>query len=277
MRTLALAAVATGVAVSLTGPSAAMPAAAAAPTVASMAAAAPWLIPHRGAGAPPDGINPESTMSAYMYAVGTLGLRTVDVDLQLTASGALAVHHDPTMHDTTCGAAKVSALTTTQYQACQYADGEHPLVFSDLLDTFGASVVYTPEPKSWTDGTAAKLLKQIRAYGLQQQMLVQGTSLAGLDKFTAAGVPTERGSVSSDAVANQKGAWVSTLKAHGIRYVSVSQACSDQTFYHYAHNGVRVLAWTVDTAASYDRLMALPAPPVGVYSNNPPTLTGDHS
>lgn len=255
----------------------AMPASADTPATVAAQAGQPggWMIPHRGAGAAPDGINPESTMQAYKYAVNTLGLRTVDVDLWRTSNGALMIHHNATLTDTTCGGKNITKMTGAQVHACKYlSNGEPVLFYSDVLDEFGSSVTYTPEPKSTTTATYTKLLSQIQAYGLQANTLVQATNLAQLDRFVAAGIPTERGSVSSDAVANSKSAWVSTLKAHGIEYVSVSESCSDQTFHHYLANGIRVLAWTVDQASDYNRLRSLPEPPTGYFSNDPPLIEG---
>lgn len=232
----------------------------------------PQVIPHRGGAA----LNQESTLTAYRYAVDTLGSPIVDMDLYLTKDHALAVHHDATMHDTTCGNVAVSALTVAQYRACQYPNGDYAVTISQVHQVFGNSVVYTPEIKNLTDQTSAYLVTAINYYSMAGNTMVQASTLAALKPFVQLGATAVLGSVSSDAVANDGQHWVSQMRAAGVHYVSISQDASDDTFNHYAGcSAIYVLAWTIDTRESYDRLRGLAYPPVGYFSNNPPLLTAE--
>jgi len=71
-----------------------------------------FIIGHRGA----RGEAPENTLSGFRYLLG-LGIRAVELDIQVTGDGELVVIHDPVLERTTSGQGSVHDQTVAELAA----------------------------------------------------------------------------------------------------------------------------------------------------------------
>lgn len=106
----------------------------------------PLLIAHRGGSREV----PENTMAAFRHAV-SLGMRLVELDVQMTSDGELVVIHDDTVDRTTNGSGPVGTFTLEELKkldagswfAPQYAREQIPTLREvlDLCTSTGVGVV----------------------------------------------------------------------------------------------------------------------------------------
>ena len=71
----------------------------------------PILVAHRGGSLEA----PENTMASFRHAI-EIGMRYVELDVQMTSDGVLVVLHDPTLDRTTNGTGPVGAITFADLQ-----------------------------------------------------------------------------------------------------------------------------------------------------------------
>src|SRR3954454_17807642 len=72
----------------------------------------PEIVGHRGAA----GLAPENTVPAFQRAY-ELGVRTLELDVRLTADGVPVVMHDANVHRTTNGSGRVCGMSLVEIQA----------------------------------------------------------------------------------------------------------------------------------------------------------------
>ncbi len=134
------------------GPVAGPSPAAAAPTVASLTAADPFYIAHRGGG----GNWPEMTAHAYEQATRIPGLQALEISVVLSADGVLVCHHDPTTTRVTGVATTIADetwadLSRLQVSAADTTDPEQspqPVArLDDILERYIDRFVLFIEPK----------------------------------------------------------------------------------------------------------------------------------
>lgn len=164
----------------------------------------PAAVAHRGAA----GLAPENTFAAFDLAVEH-GADLIELDLQLTADGALVVLHDPGPDRTTTGAADdctgpIDTLTLEQVQSCDAGswfneanpDRADPTFvglripsLSETLDRYGTDVRWLIETKTLLadDGSMEQaLVDALDAAGftadaeVSQQVVVQSFEIESL-------------------------------------------------------------------------------------------------
>jgi glycerophosphoryl diester phosphodiesterase len=90
----------------------------------------PLLIAHRGGALEV----PENTMSAFRHAV-SVGMRMVELDVQMTVDGELVVIHDETVDRTTNGTGPVGSFTLEELQKLDAGSNFHPRYAGEHIPT----------------------------------------------------------------------------------------------------------------------------------------------
>jgi glycerophosphoryl diester phosphodiesterase len=93
------------------------------------------IIGHRGALR----LEPENTLRSFRRAQ-QVGADEVELDIRLSADGALVVVHDATVDRTTDGTGTVAELTLAQLQALDAGAGEHIPTYAEVLDAIDLPV-----------------------------------------------------------------------------------------------------------------------------------------
>ncbi|RME63206.1 MAG: hypothetical protein D6790_05070 [Caldilineae bacterium] len=141
------------------------------------------IIAHRGASAHA----PENTLAAFRRAVDA-GAGWLEMDVQMSADGALVVIHDATVDRTTNGVGRVADLTLADLQALDAGDGEIIPTFQQVIQLAQeAGVNIMPEAKSpeLYPGLEAAMVKAIQAAGYTDRTVIQSFSPAALDRLRA--------------------------------------------------------------------------------------------
>ena len=127
-------------------------------------AARPLVAGHRGYKAK----YPENTMLSYRQA-RALGVDMLEIDLNRTKDGQLALIHDSTVDRTTDGHGPVKHFTLAQLQALDAGQGERIPCFAEFLDwAAGTGLALNVEIKTKTHETvdlAVALLERYRMLG----------------------------------------------------------------------------------------------------------------
>jgi glycerophosphoryl diester phosphodiesterase len=109
----------------------------------------PLIIAHRGDSAH----RPENTLASFASAL-EVGADIVELDVQLTKDGAVAVIHDPTVDRTTSGSGRVAELTLQQLRALSAG---YPSRFGSTYA--GERVPTLPEVLAFLKGRARALIE----------------------------------------------------------------------------------------------------------------------
>lgn len=88
-----------------------------------------YIIGHRGAAAS----EPENTLRAFRYALDA-GAAAVEMDVQMTKDGRLAVIHDETVDRTTNGRGRVQDFTLAELQRLDAGLGEHIPALEEVVE-----------------------------------------------------------------------------------------------------------------------------------------------
>lgn len=195
------------------------------------------------------GVEPENTLRAFRGAERA-GLHAVELDLRLSRDGALVVMHDAEVDRTTDGSGPVGSLTVAQLRGLDAGGGERVPLFAEVV-----AAVATPIQAEIKDRAAADVLAgALRAPGLRERVTVTSfhdealARVAALLPGAALGLVTGRGTRSAPERAARLGAGlVSCELAH--LDADVVARCRAA--------GVRVLSWTVNTAAELARVREL--------------------
>lgn len=156
---------------------------------------------HRGGGADA----PEATLAAFAAAAAA-GADALEMDVRLTADGALVVMHDAEVDRTTEGSGPVSGMTLAElrrlnagYRFRDAAGGfpfreapERAPTFAEVLEAH-PEIPFVVEMK--TPDTADALCEALRAAGRETRTLVGAFEQPGLDRFRSAcpNTPTSAG------------------------------------------------------------------------------------
>ncbi len=139
------------------------------------------VIAHRGGA----GLRPENTHAAFLHAA-ELGADILEMDLRLTADGAIVVIHDATVDRTTDGSGAVAALTFERLRALDAGyrwspDGGKTFPYrgrglrvpalEEVLERLPAARMVV-EMKQFAPPSAAALCALIRRAGMQRKVLV---------------------------------------------------------------------------------------------------------
>jgi glycerophosphoryl diester phosphodiesterase len=215
--------------------------------VKSAGLAAPAVIAHRGASA----AWPENTLSAFEAAVRA-GADMVELDVRLTADGALVVMHDADVARTTGGHGLVCELTLAEVRAL------HIPTLRDALDLLqgraGAEIEIKDEPGETAADAVVDQLRDARFDAALVSSFHPG-ALARVrerDPAIATGLETD----GSDALR----AGLDHVVAHGHPFLlpdAPSLRRAGPEVARLAHErGVRVGTWTVDDPEEIAELFA---------------------
>jgi glycerophosphoryl diester phosphodiesterase len=130
----------------------------------------PLLIGHRGANL----TLPENTLAAFAQAVEE-GADGIELDVQLSADGEVAIIHDADLQRLTGNPLKVSQLSADELRRQALGHGQGVPMLPDLFELLGKTTLYNVELKSFglnDHGLAEKVAGAVRAFGLQAFTLI---------------------------------------------------------------------------------------------------------
>lgn len=155
------------------------------------AAPGPWVVAHRGG----MGLAPENTLEAFRGAEA-LGVDVLEMDLRVTADGALAVIHDDTVGRTTNGRGRIGDMRLSEIQALdaghRFVDGSgrFPLRgvgirVPSLTEVLGAfpETRLNVEMKEFTPDKARVLCDLLRRHQHLDRVLVSAFDHAPMEAF----------------------------------------------------------------------------------------------
>ena len=135
-----------------------------------LSARQPLLIGHRGASL----ALPENTLAAFARAVDD-GADGIELDVQLSADGQIAIIHDADLQRLTGDPRKVSQLSAAELRRQELGHGQGVPMLPDLFELLGEPTLYNVELKSFglnDHGLAEKVAGVVRAFGLQAFTLI---------------------------------------------------------------------------------------------------------
>ena len=125
------------------------------------------IIAHRGA----SGDYPENTLLAFRQALAA-GATWLELDVQLSADGALVVIHDETLERTTDGTGPVAEKSLAQLRRLDAGRGERIPLLAEVLDLAAGRATVNIELKGrGTAGPVAELLRQRQMIGALDAIL----------------------------------------------------------------------------------------------------------
>ncbi len=225
---------------------------------------------------------PENTMAAFRRALETPGCNGVELDVQLSRDGALAVIHDETVDRTTNGRGAVKDLTLAQLRALDAGGGEHIPMLGEYLE-LAASVpgcITNIELKNGVEpypGMEELVISAVRQHGLSAHVILSSfkhdsvilcqrlapemqTGLLCATHETAPGKPLQK--------------VLGRMQGNGIDYLHPgAHALSVELLDALEAADVKVVAWNVDTPGVARRLAAEPFIH-GLITDDPAMLAG---
>jgi glycerophosphoryl diester phosphodiesterase len=217
---------------------------------------------------------PENTLAA-IAAAADAGADGVEIDVRPCRTGELVVIHDPTLERITGGAElrRVSELAYRDLARIDLGAGQRIPRLEEVLDlclqralTLNVELKATPSNRSYLAVAAARLLS---AHDVTHPVVVSSFEPYALARLRLA-APTLP--VALLVESSRRFGWWSTLgPVLGVHAVHPEACLATPTrvrFWH--HLGLRVHAWTVNTPAEADRLIA--AGVDGIITDLPDTL-----
>jgi glycerophosphoryl diester phosphodiesterase len=223
----------------------------------------PRIIAHRGYSAK----HPENSMAAFRAALEA-GARGIELDIHLSSQGEAIVFHDYTLQRVHGDPRRLMELTGTEL-----ASFGIPLL-EELFDSFRDRVFYDVEIKSRRHGPTGaerEAVRLVRAYGLEERVLISSFNPHALRAVASAGPEIPRGIIYS------KEREVPYLLRRGWGRFAVGVAAlkprSDQvtpSMMRRLGGRYAVLPWTVDDPDEARRLHKLGVD--GIITNDPVTI-----
>lgn len=232
-----------------------------------------FIASHRGGAA----TAPENTIPAVRAALAQ-GYDYVEVDLTLTADGAVVLLHDATVDRTTDGTGRVAELTLAEVQALdagswfapEFAGTRIPTAaeFLDVLDELSGRAILDLKG-IWNPQAAAVLVAEIEARGLERSVAV-----ASFDARTLAYIEAQSRTVMRLAILktlpDDVAHAVAQVGARGVvldrRAVSARPEVVDEL--HAA--GLRVIVYTLNTERQFGAVTQLGVD--GIVTDDPGLL-----
>lgn len=146
----------------------------------------PLVIAHRGASA----YAPENTLAAFALAQRQ-GAAMIELDVQPTADGRLAVFHDDTTERWDGRARAAAACTLAELQALDIGGERVPTLEETFAFARETGIALNVELKA--PGTGARCAELVRQFGLVEQVLVSSFVPAALLELRAAAPAIRRG------------------------------------------------------------------------------------
>lgn len=244
---------------------------------------------HRGARA----VVPENTLAAFEYAIQA-GADVLELDLAVTRDNVLVVSHDPVLNPQICrgpgGPAVIRELTLEELRRWDCGSLRHPQFpkqkpvpgariptldevlalagpgnfhFNIETKSFPDQPQYTPPPEEF----ARLVLEAVRKRGLASRVILQSFDFRTLHAMKRLAPEIRLAALWSKdprdfvSVAREAGAGIASPQHSLVTPERVRQA-------HQA--GLRVIAWTANTPADWDRLIA--AGVDGIITDDPAEL-----
>ena len=149
-----------------------------------MARASCTVIAHRGASS----YAPENTFAAYDLAL-QMGVRDIELDVQMTVEGHIVVIHDDTVDRTTNGSGPVSAHDLASLQALDagawFGDafaGQRIPTFEEVLKRYGDWAHLHTEIKGRTSGLVSRTLQLIDQHGMSEHVTITSFQRQALEE-----------------------------------------------------------------------------------------------
>jgi len=229
-----------------------------------------WRIAHRGA----SGVAPEHTRAAFELAL-TAGIDMIELDVQLTRDGVLAVIHDETLDRTTSGHGAVREQTWDQIRRLDAGGWFHPgfagaavLRLEEVLDLIRdrarLNVEIKATPADWQTVTR-RLRDVLGAAQLLDSVLISSFHMEVLCMMRAACPAVQLGVLWHQLPLDRALEWAARLGAAAVHpWVELV----DAPLVAGAHAaGLRVIAWTVNDTARMRQLIACGVD--GIISDHP--------
>jgi glycerophosphoryl diester phosphodiesterase len=198
----------------------------------------PITVCHRGG----SNVFPESSLEAYR-SLKILNHPILEMDVHITADGALACIHDTTMDATTNKTGEVAKYSVMGFKSAKIntlAGWEGtPVLFEELIAEFGNSVIYAPEIKDYKTETARLLTDKIIEHGLEDNVIIQSFSQPSLQ------YPHSKGLEICYLRADETTA-VSTIIGYGFSSVGLPMSVPDSYITDCINAGLKVYMYTVN-------------------------------
>ncbi len=216
------------------------------------------VIGHRGAGTNGAGeALPENTIESAQQAFSE-GAGMVEIDVQLTADGAVVLMHDDTVERTTDGAGCVSALTLAEIRALDAGGGVGVPTLAELLAAVDGAVNIEIKlhesdecPAQDLDALVAAVVADVRAAAAEDRVLVSSFALEVLRTLRASAPSIEIGYLSTSADD------IDVASAEGFEAIHLFGALANARTVSRAHDaGLRVNAWTLNSARDIERALS---------------------
>jgi glycerophosphoryl diester phosphodiesterase len=144
-------------------------------------------IAHRGASS----YAPENTFAAFDKALA-MGVDHVELDVQFTRDGHIAVIHDSTVDRTTNGSGPVESFTLAELRSLdagswfslQYA-GERIRSLGEILEHYRGRLYFHIEIKANAEGLARRTIDMVRGYGVTDSVTITSFHKARLEEACA--------------------------------------------------------------------------------------------
>lgn len=221
----------------------------------------PLIIGHRGASAEA----PENTLAAFALALEQ-GADGIELDVQLTADGWLAVFHDLTLERLTTGTGRVTDKTLAELQSLALKEEQTIPSLNEVFELLGKRLLYNVEIKDfgWRDrGTETAVAECIRTHGLEEHVLISSfnpfcvrRARRALSRTTAVALLRENNWL-------KIGHNFAATQADHPHYPLVNQ----ESMAWAKQKGLLVNVWTVDDPAEGERLQKLGVN--GIVTNKP--------
>lgn len=225
------------------------------------------VIAHRGASA----YAPENTIAAFALAKRQ-GAAMIELDVQLTADGALAVFHDDTTERWDGRPRPVRQCSLAELQALDISGERVPTLEETLAFARDAGLGLNVELKR--TGIGARCAALLRQYGLVDQTIVSSFLPAALHELAAADPAVRRGYLmgtrSYRPVIRARELWpFFALRAVGATawHPTWELPMIERIIPIVRRAGYAVHVWTVDDPAVMRRLAAVGAS--GIITNRP--------
>lgn len=208
-------------------------------------------VAHRGA----SGEYPENTLLAFRKALAA-GALWLELDVRLTADGALVVIHDETLERTTDGSGRVSDLPLAELRGLNAGCGESVPLLTEVLGLLGEEHTLNIELKGDGTGAAtARLLREWLGRGRIRpaNLLVSSFSAQALDPCLQL-VPQVRRALIRDQPEDPPDFWeaVSELQPWSLHLARTLVPSALQR--EARRRGLRILVFTVNQQAELQRL-----------------------
>lgn len=195
------------------------------------------------------GVEPENTLRSFRHA-DRLGLDAIELDLHLSKDGALVVMHDATVDRTTDGSGLIGDLTLAELRGLDAGSGERVPVFEEVVDAVSA-----PLQAEIKDVAAAQVLADVI---VRRQLEDRVTVIS----FHAEALRETRALLPDIPIVLVTGRSTPTAAERAVELGAYMVSCElrhlDEDIVARCHAaGLKVISWTVNTAADLRRARQL--------------------